>query len=158
MPRRTAIIATITLNLLVFPAISGAGQGFSSYRVRIEVTNDGRPVCSQDLEVPAGESQEVPSSGAGEPLRVLQRVTRFPGAGDSRALIEVQVFGTRGDQQRPIVAPTLGVELGTPEVYEVRTNQGLVRISTVVEGGTQDFRDDPDGITFDTHPVDPAGL
>jgi hypothetical protein len=164
MPRRSPIIAAITLNLLAFPHAGGAGEsrpgaGYSTYRVQLEVTRDGRPVCTQDKTVSAGESLEVAQAyGSDHELRVLQRVTKFPGAADSRALIEVQVYSTEGDQQWPIVAPTLGVELGTTEVYEVKTGEGLVRIRAVVEGEIGDVQEDPDAVLFETTPLDPTGL
>ncbi|HKY93547.1 MAG TPA: hypothetical protein VJM11_21015, partial [Nevskiaceae bacterium] len=159
--RRIAIIAAITLNLLAFPCHSEGGQspsGYSSYRVRLEVTRNGRPVCAQDTTVAAGESLEVPRPSGDEELRVLQRVTKFPGAAGSRALLEVQVFADDGREQWPVVSPTLGLELGAPEVYEVRTGHGLVRIKAVVEGATEDVRPADDGVLFETMPMDPSGL
>ena len=64
MLRRTAIIAAITLNSLAFPFVTEAEQpnarvGYATYRVQIEVTQNGRPICSQDTTVAAGESQEI---------------------------------------------------------------------------------------------------
>lgn len=164
MRRRPVIIAAITLNLFAFPMAGHAGDddpaGFSTYRVQIEVTRNGVPICAQDATVAAGQSLEVEPSreASASTLRVLQRVTKFPGAADSRALIEVQVFRTDGPQQRLVVAPTLGVELGEPEIYEVKTGHGVVRITTIVEGDEEEVPGDPDGTLFETVPMGSEGL
>lgn len=131
---------------------ASASEGYSTYRVQVEVTRNGVPVGAQDATVPAGETLELARLDDTD-LRVLQRVSRFPGAADSRALVEFQVFRTDGERQKLMDAPTLGVELGETEVYEVKTVRGVVRIQAIVEGAEEQAPRDPEAVLFETVPM-----
>ena len=142
MFRSVPIIAAIALSSLVsIPGAAnapddGAGAGFATYHVRLEVARNRVHMGAPEQTLPAGESvtAELDMGRQAAPLLVNQRVTRFPGAGDTMALLELEFFRVDDDGPRRLVAPTLGVELGKAETYEVATAQGLISVRATVEG------------------------
>lgn len=139
--RSRAIIAAIGLNLLAgaaFAVESAAPvqSGFSSYQVRLEITRNGILLGSPESIVATGASTSLELVGDGRSggMLVQQRVTGFPGAGQSKVLLELEVYGPPGRSPRRIVAPTLGLQLGRPQLYQIRTEEGLVSIRATVVG------------------------
>ena len=142
MVRSVPIIAALALySLVCIPSSANAPEddsisGYAAYHVRLEVSRNRIHVGAPELTVPAGESAtaQIYTGQRSAPLLVNQRVTRFPGAGETRALLELEIFRLDGDEPRRLVAPTLGVELGRAETYEVATAQGLLTVRATVEG------------------------
>lgn len=142
MNRSVPIIAALALySLVCVPSSANAPQdesiaGYAAYHVRLEVSRNRVHVGAPEQTLPAGESatSQIYTGQRTAPLLVNQRVTRFPGAGDTRALLELEFFRLDGDEPRRLVAPTLGVELGKAETYEVATAQGLLTVRATVEG------------------------
>ena len=142
MTRSVPIIAAIALySLVCIPSSANAPQdesiaGYAAYHVRLEVARNRVHVGAPELTLPAGESvtSQLDMGRRAAPLLVNQRVTRFPGAGETKALLELEFFRLEGDGPRRLVAPTLGVELGKAETYEVATAQGLITVRATVEG------------------------
>ncbi len=142
MSRPIPIIAAIALYSLV--SVSGFANapedasiaGYAAYHVRLEVARNRVHVGAPERTVAEGESatSQFDMGRRASPLMVNQRVTRFPGAGQTMALLELEFFRLEGDQPRRWVAPTLGVELGKVETYEVATAEGLLTLRATVEG------------------------
>lgn len=109
---------------------------YAAYQVRLEVVRDGVFLGAPEATVATGTPSpvEVLESLPGT-LRVMQRVTAFPGAGGDKALLELEFLGPgRGEAAHRIVAPTIGVSLGRAQSYEMSTEQGRLRIRATVEG------------------------
>jgi hypothetical protein len=142
MRRSAPIIAAIALYSLVsVPSSANAPEdasiaGYAAYHVRLEVARNRIHMGAPEQTMSAGQSAtaEVDMGRRSPPLLVNQRVTRFPGAGEKMAILELEFFRLEGDEPRRLVAPTLGVELGKAEVYEVATAQGLITVRATVEG------------------------
>ena len=139
--RTDRIIAAIALFLLTWIAPASALQteqpGYPAYEVRLEVARNGVHLGAPVVTAPEGEAStaDLFLPRHRDALRVSHRVTRFPGAEDSKALLELEFFGLGSDgRARRLVAPTLGVELGMVEYYEVRTAQGVITVRAMVEG------------------------
>lgn len=151
------IIAAITLNFLVGVPISAQSgvAGFAAYTVRLEVIRNGVYVAAPPSTLAAGESGSVELVGGARQgtMRAIHRVTGFPGSGDSRALLELELYGLADGRSRRIVAPTLGVELGVSELYELRTEQGLMRITATVEGIAPTFDEPSSALQTFAHPT-----
>lgn len=109
---------------------------FAAYQVRLEVMRNGVLLGSPEATLATGlpSPVEVLASRPGA-LRVMQRVTAFPGAAGDKALLELEFLGQgRGEVPNRIVAPTIGVSLGRAQIYEMSTEQGFLRIRATVEG------------------------
>ncbi len=137
--RIIAAIAPILLAWVCFPAnaLQNEQPGYPAYEVRLEVARNGVHLGAPVVTAPEGESStaDLFLPRHRDALRVSHRVTPFPGAADSKALLELEFFGVGGDgRARRLVAPTLGVELGMVEYYEVRTTQGIITVRAIVEG------------------------
>lgn len=160
MVRKSRIIAPIALNWLACSAISAAAletlqPGYPAYEVRLEISRDGvhlgAPVATVSEGEPSTADLFTPARRQAA-LRVSHRVTPFPGAEDSKALLELELFSVdREGHARRLVAPTLGIDLGTEQAYEVGTPQGVIEVRAVVEGlalldGTD--RDGPQGQAY----------
>jgi hypothetical protein len=143
MPCKLRIIAPIALNLLVCSvttatALETLQPGYPAYQVSLEIARNGvhlgAPVATSPEGEPITADLFTPAQRQAA-LRVSHRVTPFPGAEDSKALLELELFGIDGNgTTRRLIAPTLGVELGTDQTYEVRTTQGVIRVRARVEG------------------------
>lgn len=162
MACKTRIIAPIALNLLACftgraIALETLQPGYPAYQVTLEISRNGvhlgAPVATAAEGEPITADLFTPSRRQAA-LRVSHRVTPFPGAEDSKALLELELFGIDGDgDRRRLVAPTIGVDLGTAQSYEVRTPQGVYSVRARVEGvalldGTE--RDGPQGVAYPT--------
>lgn len=160
MPGKTRIIAPIALNLLVWTpkpatALETLQPGYPAYEVALEISRNGvylgGPVATAAEGEPTTADLFTPARSV-PALRVSHRVTPFPGAEDSKALLELELFGVdRDGEARRLVAPTIGVDLGTEQSYEVRTPQGVISVRARVEGlalldGTE--RDGPQGMAY----------
>lgn len=160
MSRSVAIIAAIALYSLVsVPGVANAPEdpsiaGYAAYHVRLEVARNRVHMGAPEQTLPAGESgtSQLDMGRRSSPLLVNQRVTRFPGAGETMALLELEFFRLEGDQLRRLVAPTLGVELGKAETYEVATAQGLISVRATVEGRDPVTQDAGQGPTTTPYP------
>lgn len=110
--------------------------GYASYHVRLEVVRNRVYMGAPEQLLSAGEpaSAELDPGSPRGALRIQQRVTRFPGAGRTMALLELEFFGLDGGEPQRLVAPTLGVELGVAQTYELRTPQGLINVRATVDG------------------------
>lgn len=109
---------------------------FAAYQVRLEVVRNGVFLGAPEATLVTGTPSpvEVLASRPGA-LRVMQRVTAFPGAADDKALLELEFLGSgQGPVPHRIVAPTIGVSLGRTQSYQLRTEQGELRIQATVEG------------------------
>lgn len=109
---------------------------YAAYQVRLEIVRNGVFLGAPEVTLATGMPSpvEVLESRPGA-LRVMQRVTAFPGAGGDKALLELEFLGPgQGAVPQRIVAPTLGVSLGQSESYEMSTAQGRLRIRATVEG------------------------
>ena len=141
MRHPTRIITAFSLTLLAVVSLGAIAfenqpSGYAAYEVKLEVSRNGIHMGAPESTLNAGESSRVElGSGAGPgALTVQQRVSRFPGAEKSMALLELEFFGIADGQPKRLVAPTLGVELGQPEVYQVKTEQGVLLVRATVEG------------------------
>lgn len=115
---------------------SVAAAPFPAYQVRLEIVRNGVFLGAPEATVATGLPipVEVLAARPGA-LRVMQRVTAFPGAPDDKALLELEILGgVQGRSPRRIVAPTLGVSLGKAQTYELLTEQGSIRIRATVDG------------------------
>lgn len=141
MFRHDRIIAAITFPLLAglssaAPADNPPTARFAAYYVSLEIVRNGVHLRTPASTIPAGRPFRVevgPQSRPGA-LMVQQRVTGFPGSSDSKALLELEFFGSSGGRNSRIAAPTLGVDLGQSELFEVKTEQGTMSIRATVEG------------------------
>lgn len=141
MTRSNVIIAAIAVNLLFGCAFGAttealAPTGFAAYQVRLEITRNGVALGSPESTLARGESASLELIGGARQGNVLvqQRVTGFPGAGDYKALLELELYGPSRSGSQRIVAPTFGIELGRSQLYEMRTEQGLIGIRATVDG------------------------
>lgn len=160
MPCKPRIIAPIALNLLAWcigPAVAleTLQPGYPAYQVSLEISRNGVHLGAPVATAPEGEpitADLFTPARRQAALRVSHRVTPFPGAEDSKALLELELFGVdRDGETRRLVAPTIGVELGTDQSYEVLTPQGVISVRARVEGlalldDTQ--RDGPLGLPY----------
>jgi hypothetical protein len=158
MPCKTRIIAPIALNLLAcFAGPVGALEtlqpGYPAYQVSLEIARNGVHLGAPVATAPEGEAITADlftPTRRQAAMRVSHRVTPFPGAEDTKVLLELELFGMdRDGEPRRLVAPTLGVDLGTEQSYEIRTPQGVISVRARVEGlalldGTE--RDGPQGV------------
>ncbi|MGQ0699234.1 MAG: hypothetical protein ACT4PZ_13435 [Panacagrimonas sp.] len=110
---------------------------FAAYHVILEIVRNGIHLGTPEATVAAGESSRVevgPHSRPGT-LMVQQRVTGFPGSSSSKALLELEFFGSSGGgRSSRIAAPTFGIDLGQSELFEVTTEQGTMSVRATVEG------------------------
>lgn len=138
MTRSNRIIAGFGANLLLIglclsAARASAQPAFAAYQVRLEISRNGVPLGAPESRVATGEAANlVLDAGRRGFGRVQQRVTGFPGASDHKALLELELYGPGGRER--IVAPTFGVDLGRAQLYELPTEQGLIRIVARVDG------------------------
>ena len=160
MACKTRIIAPIALNLLACFADSASAletlqPGYPAYVVTLEISRNGvhlgAPVATAAEGEPITADLFTPARRQAA-LRVSHRVTPFPGAEDSKALLELELFGVdRDGATQRLVAPTIGVDLGTEQSYEVRTPQGLINVRARVEGLAlldDTPRDGPQGLAY----------
>ena len=160
MFRKSRIIAPIALNCLACcasPAVAleTLQPGYPAYEVSLEISRDGvhlgAPVATAYEGEPTTADLFTPARRQAA-LRVSHRVTAFPGAEDSKALLELELFRVdRDGQARRLVAPTIGIDLGMDHAYEVQTPQGVIHVRARVEGlalldGTG--RDGPQGVAY----------
>lgn len=158
MSRPRCIIAPMAMSLLFLGALSAQAldslqPGYAAYEVRLEIARNGIHLGTPVTTVAAGEAAtaDLFAPARGEPIRISHRVSGFPGAEDSKVLLELELFRLVGDRARRMVAPTIGVDLGTVEQFEVATAQGLVTIRATVEGLADvqgDLRPGPRGIPY----------
>lgn len=159
MPRPNRIIALAAFNLLVAAvmrpavALERAQPGYAAYEVRLEVVRNGTVLGRPERIVAAGEpaTADLFTPGRPAPLRISHRVTGFPGAEDSKALLELEVFRIEGGVARRLVAPTIGVDLGLTQFYDIPTTQGTLRIRALVDGLSTIYEapgDGPRGIPY----------
>jgi hypothetical protein len=157
---KTRIIAPIALNLLACStgpaaALETLQPGYPAYQVTLEISRNGVHLGAPVASAPEGEAitADLFTPARRQPaLRVSHRVTPFPGAEDSKALLELELFGVDGEgEARRLVAPTIGVDLGTDEAYEIRTPQGVITVLARVEGLAlldESQRDGPQGTAY----------
>lgn len=115
---------------------SAVAAPFPAYQVRLEIVRNGIFLGAPEATVLTGTPipVEVLAAHPGA-LRVMQRVTAFPGAPEHKALLELEILGaSQGALPRRLAAPTLGVSLGHAQTYELRTDQGSIRIRATVDG------------------------
>jgi hypothetical protein len=165
MARKTRIIAPIALNLLVWStnradALETLQPGYPAYQVSLEISRNGVHLGAPVATAPEGEpitADLFTPARQQAALRVTHRVTPFPGAEDSKALLELELFRVdSGGEARRLVAPTIGVDLDTEESYEIRTPQGVITVLARVEGLAlfdESDRDGPQGVAYPS----PAG-
>ena len=160
MACKTRIIAPIALNLLTCfvnsaTALETLQPGYPAYVVTLEISRNGvhlgAPVATAAEGEPITADLFTPARRQAA-LRVSHRVTPFPGAEDSKALLELELFGVdRDGEARRLVAPTLGIDLDTEQAYEVRTPQGVISVRARVEGLAvldETRRDGPQGVAY----------
>lgn len=161
MRRSAPIIAAIALYSLVsvpssaIAPVDASIAGYATYHVRLEVARNRIHVAAPEQTLPAGESAttQVDMGYRSPPLVLNQRVTRFPGAGKKMALLELEFFRIDDGEPRRLIAPTLGVELGKAQAYEVATAQGLITIRATVEGVDPVTDAGPDGPATKPYPM-----
>ena len=161
MSRSVPIIAAIALYSLVsMPSAANAPEdasiaGYAAYHVRLEVARNRVHMGAPEQTLTAGESatSQLDMGRRSSPLMVNQRVSRFPGAGETMALLELELFRLDSDGPRRLVASTLGVELGKVEIYEVATAQGLISVRATVEGRDPVTQDAGPGPTTTPYPA-----
>jgi hypothetical protein len=160
MACKTRIIAPIALNLLVCfagpaAALETLQPGYPAYEVSLEISRNGVHLGAPVATAPEGEpitADLFTPARRQAALRVSHRVTPFPGAEDSKALLELELFGVdRDGEARRLVAPTIGIDLGTEQSYEVRTAVGVISVRARVEGlalldGVE--REGPQGLAY----------
>lgn len=141
MTRSNHIIAAIVVNLLLggayaVSATASTPTAYATYQVRLEISRNGIYLGAPESTVANGESASLELNGAASHRGAIvqQRVTGFPGASDYKALLELELYGQGDAGSQRIVAPTFGVELGRSQVYELPTDQGLIRILARVDG------------------------
>lgn len=142
MTRASSIIAAIGGTLLLLlggyadAARAAKPSVFAAYQVRLEISRNGISLGAPESTVVTGESASLELGSAAHPGRVTmqQRVTGFPGADDSKALLELEFYRQGASRLHRIVAPTFGVDLGRAQHYELRTEQGVIRILARVDG------------------------
>ena len=143
MSCKTFIIAAFALLLPAqsFSAGPGhprTGQGsFAAYEVRLDISRNGIHLGAPVARIASGESLqlELDEGGPANAVLLQQRVRGFPGAGDSKALLELEFFGLQpGRRSERLLAPTFGIELGRTEVFHFSTERGVIRISATVSG------------------------
>ncbi|MGQ0503499.1 MAG: hypothetical protein ACT4P0_12980 [Panacagrimonas sp.] len=133
------IIAAAAAFAIGFPAGNAWAEpveGFAAYHVTLEVVRNGVLVGAPVSTTVAGQASrvELGPRAQGGSLWMQQRVSRFPGFA-SKALLELEFFGSgRAPGRSRIVAPTFGIELGRPESFEVKTDEGTMLIRATVEG------------------------
>lgn len=141
MFRHSRTVAAITFPLLASLCATPLAQGqsptrFPAYHVTLEIARNGVHLGTPASTIAAGMPSRVEVGHQSRPgaLMLQQRVTGFPGSADSKALLELEFFGSSGGRRSRIAAPTLGVDLGQSELFEVKTEQGTMSIRATVEG------------------------
>nr|WP_293249461.1 hypothetical protein [Panacagrimonas sp.] len=136
-------------------ALETLQPGYPAYVVTLEISRNGvhlgAPVATAAEGEPITADLFTPARRQAA-LRVSHRVTPFPGAEDSKALLELELFGVdRDGEARRLVAPTLGIDLDTEQAYEVATPQGVISVRARVEGLAildETRRDGPQGVAY----------
>lgn len=158
MNRSKIIIAAFAVDLLFATAFAPVAQAlappaFAAYQVKLEITRNGISLGTPESTVTTGESASMELSAA-RPARMLlqQRVTEFPGAGETKALLELELYGVSGAGSQRIVAPTVGIDLGRSQVYQWETEQGLISVRARVDGLEAVPNPDASGIQTTPYP------
>lgn len=154
MLRTASIIAAIGFCGWAASVPAAAPAPFPAYQVRLEIVRNGIFLGAPEATVATGMPSpvEVLTARPGA-LRVMQRVTAFPGAADDKALLELEILGpNRGAYPRRIVAPTFGVSLGRTQTYVLSTEQGSLSIRATVEGVNQAPQLPVDGLETFAYP------
>ncbi len=117
-------------------AVASTASGFAAYEVELKIVRNGIELGRPSSTVVVGESSSLNIATAlpSAPVRLNQRVTAFPGASRFKALLQLELYTSIRGFEKRLAAPTLGVELGEAQVFELNTEQGRISIRALVTG------------------------
>ncbi len=138
-PKLMSIIAACAMLLhgsLAAAAPSHPAGSFKAYQVQLEIMRNGVELANPDSTLRSGESNTVQIGKPGQAggVRLNQRVTAFPGAGDFKALLQLELYSRNGSTEKRFAAPTFGIKLGRSEQFHLNTEMGRVSIRATVKG------------------------
>lgn len=109
----------------------GTAQAQTAFKVKIGLEYKGGLYTVRSTSLSSGDRVELPVDPKGV-LRVYARAIPIPGI-NGQALVDLQVYESRGGVQVQITSLTMPVYLATENTADVDSKQGKLKISAFVE-------------------------
>ncbi len=117
---------------------TSAAQAQSALRVKLSLEYKGGLYTVQPSALSTGDRAELPVDPRGV-IKVFARAISLPGV-SGQALVDLQIYESRGGAQSQVAALTMPVYFDTNNVSDVASRSGNLKITAYVTDGSQPAR------------------